>query len=836
MAISAAQWAQVRALFELLIDLPAQARAAQWAAWPECDPLVRAEVERMLDAAPSDETMACTPGLGPVRQAFDLDEPPLPDSIGSWRVKSQLGEGGMGTVFLVERFSQDVRQVAALKLLKGYAGSPQSLARFRAEQRMLAALHHPNIAHMIEAGLDERGIPFIAMEYVEGLSLLDHARQNKLGAAQRIHLFRQVCAAVDHAHQRLIVHRDLKPSNILVDVQGHIKLVDFGIGKLLSELDGATLLTQTGMRLFTLGYAAPEQLSGESVSTATDVFSLGVVLYELLTGRLPFALSSQRVVDWERQVHTTQPTPPSACWRQSVVKVDFAAAALPRALAPDIDAVVLKALRPEQAQRYQSVGEFSADLLSLLDGQPVGARRGSKRYRAAKFIRRHTLALGLGATAVVALGVGGVVALVQANEAQRQRDQAQIESKRANAVVDFMTQVFADADPGNSDGKTLSAREVLDKGRDEIPLRTDLDPATRTSLSIAIARAYRALGAKSEMLKLMETTLPLARASANPQVVSDALMQLSVALINNGRSEEALKTLNEATALVATMDASEGGERAHRIDYLSAVALSNLDRAKDALPRLERAYAHMLKSLGPLATKVLDAQGIYVSVLNALGRQREGVEITRASVAALANAPEFPLVKRGAVLQSHGLALLYANDLDAAVSILLQTLAIEEKLYGAGHVNSSTTLNNLAVVRKRQGRIEDGLALAERSLAIQLAAQSADTMSLMTERYNVATFAQTSKRYQRSRELVEEALALYAARGQPLGSLALNFRALRAQLMVIEGDAAGAKAELTLIEPHAHKPGIFSALERKRYEALREKMQMPPTRSAGSGP
>lgn len=816
--INAEQWGRVREVFDALVELDETDRAVQLSACTSLDEQLREEVARLLRSAPSEHTLANAPEMAAGLHALDgVSEPSAPQNIGAWRVLEALGEGGMGSVYLGERLSDGVRQLAALKLLKGHSPSQQGLARFRSEQRMLAELHHPNIAHLIESGIDSRGVPYIAMEYVDGRSLMDYADHFELDAAKRLALFRQICAAVDHAHQRLIVHRDLKPNNILVNAQGQTKLLDFGIGKLLSDLDGATQLTQTGMRLFTLGYAAPEQLSGEVVSTATDVFSLGVILYELLTRRLPFAVESHRVVDWERRVMSTQPTPPSACARttQRTERDPLGSVPMARSWSNDIDAIVLKALRPEQAQRYSSVAQLSADLLALLEGRPVSARRGTRRYRAGKFLRRHALAVALTGIAVTGVLGGAAAALWQAREAQSQRDQARAESLRANAVVDFMTEVFADADPGKNLNGAMTAREVLDKGRDQIPQRVDLDPATRASLGTAIARAYRALGASAEVLAMMKTALTLARESDNPRVLLDALIQMAVGQMNTDQELASLTTLDEARALLrsASLDLPL---KAAQIDYLAATALVNLDRSAEGLPRMQAAYEVMLRLQGPLAEATLAAQPVYASILSDLGRGAEAHLITGPSIQAMQVTDLSPILK-SSLLNGHGLAMLFKPDFVAAELAFRQALAIDEALYGPTNINTRSALNNLSVALGRQRKYEEALGLAERALAIV----EVGALPRMTARhFNVARFALKAKRFGRARELIDAARLHYQAQGQPIDARELDFQLLNAELLLAEGKPAQARSTLAQIQPHLQNPAIASATQHAQLAEL----------------
>jgi serine/threonine protein kinase len=302
--------------------------------------------------------------------------------VGPYRIQKLLGRGGMGAVFLANRDDDQFRKVVALKLLRFETDEPAVLARFRNERQILAALDHPNIAALYDGGSTEEGLPYIVMEYVAGEMLTTYCDSRALPIPDRLRLFRQVCDAVQYAHQKLIVHRDLKPSNILVTREGVPKLLDFGIAKLLlsPELLGeAAFKTQTGAAMMTPEYASPEQIRGEAVSTATDVYSLGAILYEVLTGQLPHPLTLHDPIEMQREICNTDSKPPSALGNA--------------ALKGDLDTIVLSALQRDPARRYRSVEQFSEDIHRYLEKRPVLARPDTIRYRLSRFSARNRWAI-----------------------------------------------------------------------------------------------------------------------------------------------------------------------------------------------------------------------------------------------------------------------------------------------------------------------------------------------------------------------------------------------------------------------------------------------------------
>ncbi len=381
----ASRWQRLEALFYEALDLEPSLREAFLDRSCAGDADLRREVEKLLRA--SGETVGFL--HQPVREAAREMVSESGDAaglrMGAYRLIRTLGEGGMGRVYLAARADDQYQQNVAIKVMRSSVGrSPGMLVRFRAERQILANLNHPNIARLLDGGITPDGLPYLVIEYVDGSPLDDYCGRAHLSIDARLRLFRTICSAVEYAHGNLVVHRDIKPANILVTSDGSPKLLDFGIAKLLdpaSDPGAGTSPTQSTERLMTPEYASPEQISGQAVTTATDVYSLGTVLYELLTGRSPFRLTKSSPLETVRAICEDEPKRPS-----SVVEAHPAEA---RKLKGDLDNIVLKAMRKEPARRYASVAQFSEDVRRFLDGYPVGARAGSWRYRSGKFVRRH---------------------------------------------------------------------------------------------------------------------------------------------------------------------------------------------------------------------------------------------------------------------------------------------------------------------------------------------------------------------------------------------------------------------------------------------------------------
>ncbi len=376
---------------------------------------LRAEVESLLGAETHVRDFIETPptAVATAALADAREEPFVSREFGAYRTIREIGRGGLGTVYLAARADAVYEKEVALKLLRRGLDTDDILRRFRNEQQILARLEHPQIARLIDGGTSAEGQPYFVMERVEGEPLTTYSQRKGLTIKERIELFRTVCAAVAYAHQHLVIHRDLKPSNILVTDEGEVKLLDFGIAKLLGGDEDATFRTMTEMRVMTPDYASPEQILGENITTASDVYSLGVILYELLTGAKPYRLTSKGLAGLEQAITTKEPPPPSSV------------ASAPRSLRGDLDNIVLMALRKEPERRYASVTEFSEDLRRYLAALPVRAHKATKSYRAGKFIQRHKPGVLAALLVALALVAGIITTTWQAKRAARERDRAQ---------------------------------------------------------------------------------------------------------------------------------------------------------------------------------------------------------------------------------------------------------------------------------------------------------------------------------------------------------------------------------------------------------------------------
>jgi serine/threonine protein kinase len=539
--VDAVHWQRLSPLLDALFELDADARDGRLESLREEDPELAAELESLLALADarddflSQPLVAPLPGMRPGRM------------VGPYRLERMLGEGGMGQVWLASRADGLYQRRVALKLLRPGLADPKLRLRFTRERQILARLEHPHIARLLDAGISEDNQPYLALEYVEGEPLTDWCRANALTLDARLQLFMQVCEAVSHAHANLIVHRDLKPSNILVTPVDGVRLLDFGIAKLLDTGAFDNEHTRTGLRTFTLHYAAPEQIRGEPVTTMTDVYALGVVLYELLTDTRPYRLKRQSDAQWEEAIVNVDPLRPSA----SVLRNDESQSEpqvlrrLARALSGDLDNIVLKALAKRPEQRYPSVEALALDVKRYLEGKPVQARRQSLGYLLRKYTHRHRWSLATALLVALMLTTAlGIVAW--------QARQAVNEAARAEALQDFMVGLFERAGRDNADGR-LDVRRLLDAGVQRGARELANQPVARAELFGVIARLRLSLGDYRQALALLERQANIlavleSRAPASLRIESATDRGRALRLLGHG--EQCIEAMRPQQALV----------------------------------------------------------------------------------------------------------------------------------------------------------------------------------------------------------------------------------------------------------------------------------------------
>ncbi|KAF1722390.1 serine/threonine-protein kinase [Pseudoxanthomonas wuyuanensis] len=737
---------RIDALFEQALDLEGAARQAFLAQATAGEPELRAELELLLQLAtqPAPHLDAVTGN--PLWQALAAEAEPQPPAlaghrrIGAWRLLHELGAGGMGMVYLAERVDGGFQQHGALKLIRTALDSDEFARRFAQERQILATLTHPGIARLLDGGRDADGRPYLVMEYAQGLPLDRYCDEHRLSIEQRLELFLQTAEAVAHAHRHLVVHRDLKPSNILVTGENTVKLLDFGIAKVLA-VDAAPMepVTRTAVRLFTPEYAAPEQVLGQPVATAADVYQLGLLLYELLCGQRAQQVSGSSAAEMERAICHNEPLRPSLR-----VLADMAAlrrsspAALRRKLRGDLDNIVLKALRKAPERRYATAAELADDIRRWQQGRPVRARPETLGYRTGKFVRRHPFGVTGAATALALLIAYAVTVTVQADTIARERDRARAEAVKAQQVKALVLRLFEGADPQQSGGAQLSARELLDRGWASIETELAGQPEVRVELLDTVGEAYRQLGLYDRAQPLFEQALQL----ATPLAGSDPL-RLAHALRSRARLHTDMGEYPQAEKLLQD-------------------ALENYQRLLGS-PHAE--VADTISDMGMLRFRMSDLAAAEREHRDALAMRRQLFDEEHPDVAD-------SLDKLGTVLRHRG-------DYAAAEPLLSQALALRRRLLPPTHPQLASSLSNLAVTRVNLAEYDSADALYREAQTVMIQASGARHPAVARVMNNHALLMQARRDFSAAEQLLRQALAIRReALGERHPEVAMNLNDL----------------------------------------------------------
>jgi serine/threonine-protein kinase len=697
-------------LFQEALALPDNdARRAFLAQACGDDTNLAAEVVAMLDADSSSDSVL-DKGVEHVAGAMlDTAPPPPGTRIGRYTVKRLLGEGGMGVVCLAER--ADLGSVVAIKVLRDAWLSPARRERFQSEQRLLAQLNHGGIARLYDADTLPDGTPWFAMEYVEGLPLTDYCRKHDCSVERRLQLFRQACEAVRFAHAHAVIHRDIKPSNILVKQDGSVRLLDFGIAKQLDALDGTSGKTRTVLRLMTPAYAAPEQLLGDKLGVQADVYSLGVVLYELLTGRLPFDLTNLSAVEATALLVGEAPPKPSEC----EPGLGGRSAAPSKAAWGDLDVLCLTAMHRDRSRRYSSIEALIRDVDHYLTSEPLDARPDAWSYRAGKFLRRHwQVASVTAAAATLALGLSAFFTLRLATA----RDAAQAEAARTERVQRFMTNLFQGGDElaGPADG--LRVVDMLERGAREAETLA-ADPPLQAELNHNLASIYQRLGRHDEADALFASSLERrteAFGRDSPQA-AESLVAIGLLRVEQARLDDGENLIREGVAIAERLLPADhpqlvaanlalGRTLAARGGYDEAIAILSQAVERQSAPGVEpmdRAAALIeLADAHYAAGHYVEAESLYTEIL---ARHRELVSDAHPLVAN-------DLASLAAIQQDLGYY-------DKAETLSREALAINETYYGAASSHTADSLTSLGRALTYLAKYEDAAAVLRRALAVQ---------------------------------------------------------------------------------------------------------------------
>jgi eukaryotic-like serine/threonine-protein kinase len=790
------RWRRIEEIFRTAIDRPADERGSYLTRACGADEDLRREVLSLLERDTAEEFIR-----GPIANAAlaftarskkDLTG----ERIGPYRVTRMIGRGGMGDVYEAERDDEQFRRQAAIKIIKRGMDTDFVRDRFLRERQILASLDHPHIARLFDGGVTPDDSPYFVMELVAGEPITAYCRRHQLSVDGKLKLFRKVCSAVQHAHQRLVIHRDLKPSNILIAEDGEPKLLDFGIAKLLSPDSGRSdTRTETALRMMTPEYASPEQARGQSVATTTDVYSLGVVLYELLTERRPREFKTRLPAELERAFHDTEIKEPS----KVVSRNTGAGARLARSLAGDLDNVVLMAMRKEPERRYQSVEQFSEDIRRYLAGMPVVARKDTFGYRAEKFVRRHKAGVAI----LALLAVLAVTMTVQAARIARERDRANQEAATAQAVTQSLVAMFEFADPGKTRGNFITARELLDQGAEKVVRELKNQPAVQAKLLDTIGQLYQSIGLYDRAQPLLEEALKLRRQALGDESldVATTLTHLGAMARLKGDYARSEPLFREALIVRLKLLGKEHKDVAESLDNLGAL-LVDRGACNEAEGLIREALDLRRNLLGAEHNDVVNSLNSLGRLMFNTGRFKEAESLCRQALAMRRKlfGAEHPLVASD--LMDLAATLLEEGDFKGAETLIREALAMNRKLLGEGHPDVTWSLVYLAYALRSLKEYDESERLLRQELALLSKLPGEDYWYFLTMN-ELAESLREEGNYKEAGTLCRQALTMHRRLlGDEHSSVGDDLHDL-AVLLYLEGEYAEAeKTERQAIETY----------------------------------
>lgn len=797
------RWQQIEELFRTVIHRPADEREAHLTRACGGDEELRQEVLSLL--ARDDTKDFLSQPIANIALTLSAESPDdlTGTRIGVYRLTRLIGRGGMGAVYEAVRDDEQFQQKVALKLIKRGMDSAFVRERFLRERQILASLDHPHIAHLLDGGATPDGQPYFVMEFVAGEPITQYCNQQKLQVNEKLKLFRDVCSAVQHAHQKLIVHRDLKPNNILVTANTTPKLLDFGIAKLLAADPGEAITrTETALRLMTPDYASPEQVRGGSITTATDVYSLGAVLYELLTGRRPHQFETYSPAAIERAICDTESPRPSDAARQQT----NAPTKLARQLEGDLDNIVLMALRKEPARRYQSVEQFSEDIRRYLEGLPVLARKDTFAYRASKFARRHKAGVAI----LILLTTLAIAMTFQTFRISQERDRANQSAITAETMTQSLISLFEFADPGKARGNAITAKELLDQSAERVVRDLKDQPLVQARLMDTLGGLYQRIGVYDRAQTLLESALNLRRQTPNadPLDVAASLNHLAELLKQRGDFANSERLHRESLAIRSKLLPADHLDFATSLNDLGTLLVdrNNLDEAEPMLLRsleirrklLGEEHLEIVKSLTSLGRlnsekgKFADAAKLYRQSLDLrrklVGSEHPDMAISLNNLAAMLEElqdydgaevlyREALALRRKALGEEHpdyavslanlASVLQYKRQFEESEQLYRQVIALRRKLFGDKHPRLAISINNLGILLSEKGDLDGAEPLLRQSLAMRRELLGENHPEVGTSTHNLAQLLYEKNQFEEAEPLFRQALAIYAKSIKP---------------------------------------------------------------------
>ena len=751
------RWEAIQSLFLAAADLDTASRTALLTDACENDAELRRDVDALLAAEHSSRVAGETFISDAIAAAADEliadgAAARAGERVGPYRLMRELGHGGMGTVYLAERADDEYRSLVAIKFVRGGLAAADLERRFRTERQILANLTHPNIAWVLDAGTTPDGDPYLVMEYVDGEPIDDWCDRSAVGLDARLALFRQVCAAVQHAHQALVVHSDLKPSNILVTADGTPKLVDFGIAKLIAGREDVDA-TAT-FAFLTPAYAAPEQVRGGRITVATDVYALGGVLYKLVARRTPLDLVDAPLAEVERRICETEPPRPST--------VTVGTPALPsvtwrRRLEGDLDTITLKALHKEPERRYASVEQLAEDIRRHVEGLPVLARPDSVRYRTGKFVRRHRTALAASAGAL--LGVATLTGLYTVGLA-RERDRARLEAAKAREVSEFLTDLFQQSDPGTSRGRDVTARELLDRGAKRVATDLAGQPAVQGALLAVMGHVYQNLGMYDDAVRSAEQAIKIRRGlygDVHPDV-GESTYDLAQALYNQGTYARSEAQYRESLRIRRALHRGDHADVEYSLGGL-AFMLARTEKLDEAETTYREALA-MVRRLGGNEDRIASLNDGLASTLQRKGDYAGAVPLFREAVASVRKKSPIDSMVLATAINNLAGGLAELGKGVEAEPLYREAFAIYLRFFGEAHPWVSTVRMGLSRVLLDRGAFEESKTFALQALAYDSARLGPKHASIATRLGRIGAILTEQGKFAEAEGYLQRALAI----------------------------------------------------------------------------
>ena len=702
------RWERIKQLFQEASELDNDTREVYLRQQTEGDPLLYEQILDMLKQDRQDGPSITQNISSSINELIESEYGLKPGhQLGAYTLESVIGEGGMGTVFLARRNDDEFTHQVAVKVIHSQCINSQTLQRFQTERQILADLNHPHIASLLDGGTTDKGIPYLVMEHIDGMPILDYCRHHKLDIDQRLQLFLEVCDAVKYAHQNLIVHRDIKPSNILVTDQGQAKLLDFGIAKILQPETFSRPVSETRseLRILTPENAAPEQVLGNSVTTRTDVYSLGNLLYQMLTEQNLFQLENQNRLAIEQAICEKIPEKPSSVISRSSFEPGSSqhhfgtlktSTQLKNRLKGDLDTIVLKALQKNPDRRYQSVEQLTDDITRHLRNYPIFARPDSFTYRAAKFISRNRYTTALSSLLLISVIGFMTLIVVQSAQIRQQKDLALYEAETSRQIAEFLMDIFRSSDPNEHAGSTLSAEDLLQNGQQKINDLSD-NPRLQATMLQTMGRVYQKMANFDQALPLLERALQIREMHPQTTLQEKANTLADVADLNFelGHYAKAETYFRQSIELYQQFTEPGDDELVSSISGLATV-LSYQDKLEQAEELNQQVLDIQLKKFGPLSVEAGDAYTNLGHVLRDSGKFDQADE-------ALTRGLEARRVARGNIHleTAHSLNQLARNKTlmgrhEEALPLAQEGLNIRRQIIGKDHPEIGASLGNLS--------------------------------------------------------------------------------------------------------------------------------------------